>query len=268
MKSRLAALTQDEARNSIEAAVQRNANQQNGMLQRGDDVPTLLQRAAHAPDFATRDKLYQEAAFLLIDKSDFAEALTVARKISALDYRRRTKSWINFEAATQAYKAEKIDEARKYAEAVTEEDLRAYLLFQTAAAALKKDDRSLAAEIARQAASAAENASQSVNKARVTLGIAFVYEEIEASRAFDYLSDAIKAINQLSESDYYEAELAKIKRAFPSPNGTLNQELTARGMSLEVTLPQLARHDRLRALSLARDCSDRATRAVALFSLT
>jgi hypothetical protein len=75
------------------------------------------------------------------------------------------------------------------------------VLFQTAAAALKKDDRSLASEIARRAASAAENASTSVNKARVTLGLAFVYEDIEASRAFDYLSDAIKVINQLSEND-------------------------------------------------------------------
>jgi hypothetical protein len=132
---------------------------------------------------------------------------------------------------------------------------------------LKKDNRSLAGEIARLAANAAENAATSANKARVTLGVAFVYEDIEASRAFDYLSDAIKTINQLSENDYYEAERATIERTFPSPKGALNQELTARGMSLEVTLPQLARHDGLRALSLARDCRDHATRAVALFSL-
>jgi hypothetical protein len=267
MKSRLAGLAQDEARNSIEAALQRNADQQNEMSAGGDDVPTLLQRAAHARDFATRDKLYQQAAFALMKENDFGEALTVARKITTHDYRRRTESWINFEAAANAYKEEKFDEARKYAEEVVEPDWRAYALFQTAAAALKKDDRSLAGEIARQAATAAENASASINKAHVTLGIAFVYEDIEASRAFDYLSDAIKAINQLSEHDYYEAERDKIERVFPSPTGTLTQELTARGMSLAVTLPQLARHDGLRALSLARDCRDHATRAVALLSL-
>jgi hypothetical protein len=267
LKGRLAALAREEARNSIETASQRYADQQNGMRRRGDDVPTLLQRAASAPDFMTRDKLYQEAAFALMDDNDFGEALTVARKIAAQDYCRRTESWINFEAATHAYKEEKLDEARKYAEEVTEFELRAYLLFQTAAAALKKEDHSLAAELARQAASAAENASNSVNKARVTLGVAFVYEEIEASRAFDYLSDAIKVINQLSENDYYEAERATIERVFHSPNGSLNQELTARRMSLEVTLPQLARHDGPRALSLARECSNHATRAVALFSL-
>ena len=267
MKARLAALAQDEARNSIEAALQRNADQDNSGLRHGDDVQALLQRAAHAPDFVTRDKLYQEAAFLLLKDEDFAQALTVAHKMAAPDYRRRTESWINFEAATNAYQTEKFDEARKFAEEVAESDLRAYLLFQTAAAALKKDDRSLAGEIARQAASAAENASQSVNKARVTLGVAFVYEAIETSRAFDYLSDAIKAINQLSENDYYEAERNTIERNFPSPSGSLNQEVTARGMSLEVTLPQLARHDALRALSLARECSDHGTRAIALFSL-
>jgi len=265
LAQQLSVLTDQKLRDGVDRNVQ-------GIDQRSKpSTPTdeenrlkgLLDRAEQTSDFGQRDELYRQAAFAL-QRSDPARALSIADKISDLDLRKKTRSWICFQAASSALGQKQWDDARRYAMDVTETDQRAYLFFRIAEGVLKNGDRLRAVELLDEAAQRAASADNTAGKLRAQLGIANLYANFDPGRGFEIAADAVKTANRVPS---YNPDQARLTRVFSSRGSTSISTEDVEGFDLGKTLANLARADFDRALALAQSLEPKPLKLTTLVTL-
>ncbi len=269
LQGRLQSLADDSSRQNIEREMQNDAERRNGGKGgQQDGLKAALEQAEKAKDPNERDALFAEAAFEALEQDDFTQALSIAGRIVDVELRRRTKSWINYQAADDAREKKQWDDARRYALEVTETDQRAYLLMVIAQALLKADDRPRAIEMLQTAQHEAEAAEDTAGKVRALIGIANTFAGFDALRGFEVIEIAVKAANQLKEPRTFDKDDARIVRSFESKFGSRTQASTAPDFDLGRSLVTLARHDFERALNAAQALNHKPAKVAALLTLT
>jgi tetratricopeptide (TPR) repeat protein len=256
--SRLHAATAEASRDGISRTLDNMAReqQQSASPDTSDRVKGILERAEKTADFARRDELYAQAAQEARRGGDIARSLSIADKISDMDYRQKVRDWLNFNASSDALNDNRPEDARRYAIDVGATDQCAYLLFQIAASALKARDRARAIDLLEEAARRASDAANTIEKLRALLGIANLYVGIDPSRAFDIASEAVKTANKVSA---YSLDQARLVRVLERPSGGSVSVSTSDvdGFDIGKTLAVLARSDFERTLSLAQSLENK-----------
>jgi len=231
-----------------------------------DRIKRLLDRAQNTNNFAQRDERYQKAALLADQKPDTPRALEIADKISNREHRKKLRSWLNFEAATRAINARKLDEARQYATEVEATDQSAYLFFQIARIALADKDQVRAQNLLAEAARRAVAADNTPEKLRALLGLVSLYSRFDSPRGFDLAGEAVRTANKIQN---YGPDQARLVRSLETPGGkglSISVENTEE-FDLGKTLASLAGADFERALLLAQSLENKPLGLTAVISV-
>nr|MBA3634759.1 hypothetical protein [Acidobacteriota bacterium] len=125
----------------------------------------------------------------------FAKAATWLDKIKDESVRESTENYFYFRRSELATKESRFDEAKKYADKVDDIEHKAILYFGIAETKLKTASQAEANDILLEVAKLAHKADDSVEKAQVLLGLAFIYEKFNHYNALNELGEAIRTIN-------------------------------------------------------------------------
>ncbi|MGI8848666.1 MAG: hypothetical protein ACR2HT_00680 [Pyrinomonadaceae bacterium] len=137
-------------------------------------------------------------------EEDFEIAETWLNKIRDEKVRETATNYFYFSRSKLATKENRFDDARKHAEKVSKIEHRAVLYFDVAEARLKEPTTRInSLDTLFEVYQMAQKAPETVEKAQVLLGLAYMYEKIDHSNALDTLSNSIKTANKLENPDLF-----------------------------------------------------------------
>ena len=279
LEGQLAAATDPQASNYINQVAQQAGQNQNSngplnprgsggpSLDSNDRIKSLLDQAQQTSDFNRRDSLYYSAASIAVSSGEVARALGIVDRISNLDFRRQVRDFILFDAAQRAAQEKQLDEARKYALDVSATDQRAYLLASIARVALAQKDRQRAVELLEEAAQKAIAADNTANKMRALLSITHLYASFDSIRAFEIMTEAVRAANKVPHYGVDDARLVRVLESPGSNGSTSVNSSTDDGFDLGKTLKRLASTDFDRALLLAQSLDSKTLKLAAMVAV-
>ncbi len=137
-------------------------------------------------------------------EEEFEMAVTWLDKIKDEKVRESAANYYYFSRSKLATKEKRFEDARKYAEKVGKIEHRAVLYFDVAEAKLKEPTTKFdALESLSEVYKMAQKAPETVEKAQVLLGLAYMYEKVDHYNALDSLSSAIKTANKLENPNLF-----------------------------------------------------------------
>jgi hypothetical protein len=163
-----------------------------------DTLKALISRAERAINPAERDYIYQEAALYAGQEGQHETALSLADKLSKLDYRLAVRAWLAFNAAQTALTKGQFAAVEKLAEAVTDIDQRTYLLCQLAARQTRPQ-RQRALQLLNGVAAQVRNAGTSAAQVRALWLLARSFAELDPARAQLELIELVRMLNKQSD---------------------------------------------------------------------
>ena len=213
-------------------------------------------------------KLSDGKIFQLVNaaKTDenFKQAETWLDKIKDETTREGLTNFFYFKRSTLATKENRFDDARKYALKVPKIEHRAVLFFDIAEAKMKEPmTKSESLDTLLEVYQTANKAPDSVEKAQVLLGLAFMYEKVDHFTALGALAEAIKTANKLDAPNLFTNSVTQIVKG---KSFTHFSSYTVPGFVLTETFYALSKNDFLNALTHATNFSDRYLRTIAVLA--
>ncbi len=231
----------------------------------GDAFTKYSEKAEHESNPAKREMALAFAVLNAADTVSLDTLTSFIRKIDDEGLRNQLLTFTYFKRTQKAIKDGDFFQAGQLAKQVEQLDLRAYLAYETAAAALKKEeDKPRAKGILDDVLTLAYKAPDTDEKARTLLGVIYLYAKIEPIRAFEVTNEAVKTINNLDNPNFSSGFIRqKIEgKEFGSYYG-----YQVEGFDLEKVFRLLAPLDFEGALYRARSLDDRSQRGLAILAL-
>lgn len=229
-----------------------------------DEGQEALERANRAPSGEERDLLYARAALEAARKGD-VRARDYVEKIDNSDTRKRARAHVDFTLVNRAIDKKDEQEALRLTRTGELTNVhRAWALMEVARL-MKKTDPTRAAEILNEAATEARRISGSdPDRVRALIGIATQMYEIDRSRVWEAVAEAVKAANSASN---FTGEDAQIVSRFSFGRGASTTSFTVGGFDLGGIFGLLAKDDLNRAVEMAKSFNGEAPRAVATLAI-
>jgi hypothetical protein len=185
-------------------------------------------------------------------------------KIKDKDVREKSINFFYFTSAKIAIKEKRLDDARKFADKVPQIEHRAVLYFDLADAKLKEPlTKFESLEILTEVYKTAEKAPDTVEKAQVFLGVAFIFEKIDRFNSIDTLSKAINTANKLENPNLF-TEFITIK--IVGEKFGVFAGYSVPGFDINKTFYQISLKDFQGAISQAEGFTDRYLRTLAILA--
>ncbi|MDX6695488.1 MAG: hypothetical protein QOF02_3091 [Blastocatellia bacterium] len=264
LRAQLGALTPD--------APEQFRNGQSSMLTRGlvpeetmkDEGQEALDNLDRAPNGEARDMLYARAALSAARKGD-ARARDYVDKIDDADLRKQARAYVDFTLVGRAVEKKDTTEALRLARTGELTNVqRAYALLEIAHL-LAKTDPTRAAELLDEAlAEARRIGGGDADRPRSLFGVATRFYELDRNRAWEALSEALKAANSNNE---FTGEDAEIVSRFITKRGSSTTNFTVDIFDLNLIFSLLAKDDLTRAVELSKSFTNEAPRSVAMLSI-
>ncbi len=199
------------------------------------------------------------------DEVSVEDMIGLARKIDDESLRNQLLNTIYFKGTQKAIKDGQFFEASQLAKNIEQLDFRAYLAYEMAAAALKKEEEKLRAkEILEDVLEFAYKAPSTNERARTLLGVVQLYVKLDKTRAFDVMSEAVKTINKIDKPDF---STAFSHQYIQGKQFSATYSHQVEGFNLETVFRLLAPMDFEGALWRARSLEDKSQRALAVLAL-
>ncbi|OLE52758.1 MAG: hypothetical protein AUG51_16385 [Acidobacteria bacterium 13_1_20CM_3_53_8] len=230
-----------------------------------DESQEVAERAERAATTEERNGLYARAALIAAQRGD-AHAHDFVEKIDNADIRNQLRPYVDFLLVSNAIHQKAVDEALRLAHAGDLTNVqRAYALMEVMRL-LKQSEPARAAQILEEAAMEARRiGGTDPDRARALTGVATRMFEINRPRAWEAISEAIKAANSNSE---FTGEDAEIAARFSLPNyGTSYTSSSADLFDVRDIFASLAKEDLYRAIELAKSYTSDAPRAAAILAV-
>ena len=213
-------------------------------------------------------KLNDFEIFLLVSaaKTDehFKKAESWIDKMTDTDGREGTFNYFYFHRSKLATKESRLDEARKYALKVPKIEHRAVLFFDIAEAKMKEPMTRLESlETLLEVYQTANKAPDSIEKAQVLLGTAFMYEKVDFYTALGALAEAIKTANKLENPNLFTNSVTQMIKG---KNFTHFSSYSVPGFEISETFNALSRKDFQSALTHTTNFSDKYLRTLAVLA--
>lgn len=137
-------------------------------------------------------------------EDDYKKAESWLDKIEDENTRESTSNHFYFQRSKLATREKRFDEARKFANKVVKIEHRAVLYFDITEAKMKEPMTKLESlDTLLEVFQMAQKSPDSIEKAQVLLGLAFMYEKVDHYNALDSLSNAIKTANNLENPNLF-----------------------------------------------------------------
>jgi hypothetical protein len=197
-------------------------------------------------------------------EEDFKQAESWIDKMADEEAREGTINYFNFQRSQLATKEKRFDEARKYALKVPKIEHRAVLFFDIAEAKMKEPMTKLESlDTLLEVFQTANKAPDTVEKAQVLLGLAFMYEKVDHYSALGSLTEAIKTANNLDGPDLFAGYVTQeIKGKYFAHFSSYSVP----GFELTETFYAFSKKDFLTALTHAANFSDKYLRTLAILA--
>jgi hypothetical protein len=231
-----------------------------------DQVQEALDQLARADTPRQRDLAYLNAARAAASKSD-SRARDFADKIEDADLRRQVRGYVDFSLLNRAISDKKdgAEVLRLLAGASELTPVQRTWGYTEAARLLAKDDRPRALEALEAAANAAKNIdAEDPDRVRSTVAVATRFFEFDRNRAWEIMSDVVKAANAAPDFTGADAGLAARIRTGGMSTTT---SFPAPVFDLTGIFATLAKDDMTRAVALAQTFTGESPRAVATLAI-
>lgn len=197
-------------------------------------------------------------------EDEFAMAETWLDKIKEEKVREDTKNYFYFSRSKLATKEKRYEEARKFAEKVPKIEHRAVLYFDVAEAKLKEPATKLdSLDSLSEVYKMAQKAPDSVEKAQVLLGLAYMYEKIDHFNALDAVSNSIKTANKLENPNLFTDFMMQ---QIVSKDFGIFIGYSVPGFDISQTFGELSKNDFQGAVTQAGSFTDKYLRTLAVLA--
>lgn len=231
--------------------------------QRSDGMQEALDAAEKATDQDARDRAYLQAALIASRKGD-AKARDYAAKIDNVDLRQQVYAFIDFTAVNQAIQKKDGLEVLRLAQAGELNNTQRTWAY-TEAARLLKEDRAHALEALEAAFQSARKIDgDDPDRPRAMVAVATEFFSVDRNRAWELMSDVVKAANAANEFTGTDAGMAARVQA-QNMRSTVN--FPAPSFDLTGIFRSLGKDDMNRAVTLAQTFTNESPRAVATLAI-
>lgn len=225
-----------------------------------DDALSHIDSVTSASD---RDAIYANAALRAI--KDYARASELIGKVTDTDLRQRLRNYLDFNALLQALAKKDGAELARLAREGELTPLQRVVGFTESAALTEKANPTLAAELLDEAIARARRIdSDGTDRARALVAVATRLFKLDRPRAWEIMSEAIKAANAADGFTGEDTQVAAEVRV--KGNHSVSDQRLA-DLSLSGVFRELARDDMNRAVELARGFTGEAPRALSLVTI-
>ena len=186
-------------------------------------------------------------------------------KISEAAAREATINYFWFLRAQLAIKEGRFDDAEKFARKVPEVEHRAILFFEIADKQVGNlSDAASVYQTLREVGRLAEQSEESVEKARVLLGLVNKYLKINPVFAMQELSDAVKVVNRIENPNIFSTH---INRQISGKMFSFYASFIMPGYDLEGTFREISKNNFELSLSNAKALNDKYLRTIAVLAI-
>ena len=197
-------------------------------------------------------------------EENYKKAETWIDKMTDEITREGTLNFFYFERSKLATREKRFDDAGKYALKIAKIEHRAVLFFDIAEAKMKQPMTKLESlDTLLEVYQTATKAPDTVEKAQVLLGLAFMYEKVDHYNALNSLADAIKTANKLENPNLFtNIVFQQIKgKRFTHSSG-----YSVPGFEVSETFYELSQKDFQNTLTYATNFSDKYIRTLAVLA--
>ena len=229
---------------------------------------TFDEKLADLEKAEAEGKLTDQNIFNLVraakTEANYQQAETWLDKIVDTVGRAAVADYYYFQRSKLATAEKRFEDGKKFALKVGKIEHRAVLFFDIAEAKLKEPLTKLeSAETLLEVYQIALKAPDTVEKAQVLLGTAFMYEKVDRYNAFNALSDAIKAANKL---DNPNLTTAYISQQIKLKNNFFYISYAVPGFDITQTFYALSKKDFQNTLNYTTSFSDKYLRTLAILA--
>jgi hypothetical protein len=179
--------------------------------------------------------------------------------------RKQSFNYFYFSRSKLATKEARFEDARKYADKIEQIEHRAVLYFDIAEARIKDPATKFdALDSLNEVYKMAQKAPDTVEKAQVFLGLAFVYEGVDHLNALDSLSNAIKTAGKLNTPNLMSSY---ISQQITGKNFSIFTTYSVPGFDVSGTFYKLSNKDFQGTLTQAEGFTDRYLRTLAVLAV-
>ncbi|HVF50472.1 MAG TPA: hypothetical protein VNA19_10325 [Pyrinomonadaceae bacterium] len=248
---------------------ERNRNPSNTVLTRGlvpegtrDRVQENLDRLSNAQTSDERDEIYVNAFLASFREDNETRTRELADKIEDLDMRKRVRAMIAFHGIQKAITAKDADAALRAARSEELTPVQRTWGITEAARMMPKTDAGRAIETLESALVEARRIDAATpDRVRALVAIATQLFELDRSRAWETMSEVVKAANAAAEFSGEDGGL--MARLELKGGGAMTTNFNVESFDLNGIFRSLAREDFDRAVSLAKSFNAESPRSVA-----
>ncbi len=229
-----------------------------------DPRQRMQERLDRAKTSDERDAIYADYAVALAGRGE-PDGRELVDKIEDTELRKRVRAHTDFQWAQYAIRNKDVDEALRTAKAADLTSIQRVWTFTRAARLLLNSDRSKAAQVLEDAATEARRIGTSdPDRARALVAVATVLAEVDRVRAWETISDAVKAANS---SEGFTGEDSFIFARLQTKQMVEVTNVSAEDFDLLGAFKWLARDDLLRSIQQAKSFTAETPRAVATLAI-
>jgi hypothetical protein len=230
----------------------------------GDPYQRMQERLDRARNSEERDAIYADYAVALTGDRD-SRARDLVDKIENAELRKSVKAYTDFQLAQLAIRNKDADEAVRIVKTGELTSIQKVWALTSAAKLVLAAERSRAADLLEEALAEGRRISGSdPDRARALTAVAVGLGEIDRVRAWETLSEVVKAANG---ADNFTGEDSRISAQLQTKSMVVMTNSTAEDFDLLAVFRNLAHADLFRAIQLAKTFSGEAPRAVATLAI-
>ncbi|HET6850717.1 MAG TPA: hypothetical protein VFH46_00260 [Pyrinomonadaceae bacterium] len=230
----------------------------------GDPYQRMQERLDHASRSEDRDAIYADYAVALIESGD-PRARDLVDKIENTELRKSVKAYTDFQLAQAAIRNKDADAAVRMVKTGDLTSIQKVWALTSAAKLVVAAERSRAVDLLEEALAESRRISGSdPDRARALTAVAVGLAEIDRVRAWETLSEVVKAANGAED---FTGEDSRISARLQTKFMTVMTNSSAEDFDLLSAFRHLARADLMRAIQLAKTLTGEAPRAVATLAI-
>lgn len=229
-----------------------------------DEGQEALENADRATTTADRDISYARAAFAAAGKGDM-NARNLVDKIEDSEMRKSARAFVDFSLVGNAIDRKDAQEALRLTRTGELSSIHRVWALTRIAQMMKQTDAKSAGEILDEAATEARRiGGTDPERTRALFGVATRMYEVDRTRAWEIVGEAVKAANSATGFTGSDAEIVS---RFQTSRGAWTSNMTVEIFDLNNIFGLLARDDLFRAVELAKTFTNEAPRATATLAI-
>lgn len=259
-----ASLTSD-ARLSVDGLMRQQNEFEMQVNRKGDAFTKYSEQAERESNVVKREQALALAVLNAPDDKEINDLISLARKIDDETLRKQLFTFVYFKRTQKLIKEGQFVDAMQLAKNIDQLDFRAYLAYEMALAAFKKEEeKPRIREILEDVLELAYKAPSTNEKARTLLGVVHLYAKIDRTRAFEVMSETVKVINQIDNPDFSKAF---ITQKIEGKQFSSFYSYPVEGFSLETVFRLLTPMDFESASWRAQSFTDKSQRGLAVLAV-